>query len=679
MNEGFFLASEPTAKAPISRIPKCGACGLFRNCNSPKMKVYGNGGKGVLIIGEAPGCIGGDSLIDTAFRDKHKYPNGIPIQDLVGLSDFFVYSFNTKKQKLVLGKVKRVWKTGRKKVYRVTYKWHFARGRKKVTMQDSLVVSANHPFLLKRKIPHDPFGSRFTRTEMYLSIDQGLSVGDSIQPFHRQMNGEYAYVGAFSNETVKESRFLLEHKIGRNLVGDEECHHKNETKVDDSWSNLKLLTKITHARYHKNKSNPMSNMIIRKRYDKIMKSELYRKNHSRIMKEVWRKKKELDNHRIIKIEYIGVQDVYDIEVEKYHNFAVNGIFVHNSEEDSRGIPFIGRAGQKLRSTLHDLGIRIKRDCWVTNTLICRPPKNRTPSPREIDYCRPNILNTIEKLKPNVIILLGGAAISSLIGYLWQDSPGEVGRWVGWQIPSQKLNCWICPTYHPSFVMRNQDQKNGPVSDLLFERHLEAAFKITAKPWNLGTPDYKKQIKIELNPIKAADFIHWAIEDGGPVAFDYETTCLKPEWDGAEIVCCSLYKGGSCGISFPWHGAAIPAMQKFLRSDVPKIASNMKFEDRWSKRILGCRVRNWKWDTMLSAHILDNRRGITSIKFQAFIHLGTDPYNRQIEDYLEAKKGSHLNRVKEIELDKLLLYCGLDSLLELKIAQMQAKKLGMSLC
>ena len=113
-------------------------------------------------------------------------------------------------------------------------------------------------------------------------------------------------------------------------------------------------------------------------------------------------------------------------------------------EDEQGKPFVGESGQLLRETLERLDVNVDRDCWVTNSLICRPPKNRTPTDKEIDYCRPNLINTIEEVQPKTIVLLGAVPVKSLIGWLWREQVGALGRWIGWRIPCQKLNAWICP-------------------------------------------------------------------------------------------------------------------------------------------------------------------------------------------------------------------------------------------
>jgi hypothetical protein len=104
---------------------------------------------------------------------------------------------------------------------------------------------------------------------------------------------------------------------------------------------------------------------------------------------------------------------------------------------------------------------------------------------------------------------------------------------------------------------------------------------------------------------------------------------------------------------------------------------MKFEDRWCRAKLGCGVKNFVWDGMLAAHVLDNRPDITSLKFQAFVRLGVGDYNSHIEPFLRSKDkgGNEPNRIREAKLDDVLMYCGIDSLLEFKVARLQMKEMG----
>lgn len=344
-----------------------------------------------------------------------------------------------------------------------------------------------------------------------------------------------------------------------------------------------------------------------------------------------------------------------------------------ANEDMEGVPFIGKAGELLQSTLKKCGVNMRQDCWITNAVICRPENNKTPDPRKVAACRPNLLKTVSDLNPEVIIPIGSAAVQSLIGGTWKEGVGTLARWVGWQIPSTSPNAWICPTYHPSWLQREHDA----TLDMFFYRHLKAACSLSGHPWKT-IPDYKSQVEVILDPAQAARILRKMVEKGGLAAVDYECTALKPEYDGAEIVCCSVCFEGRKTIAYPWHGEAVLATRELLVSPrIFKIASNLKYEDRWSRRDSGHRVRNWVWDTMLAAHVLDNRAGgICGLKFQAYVTLGAESYDEHIKEFLKSIKGSKTNRVREeIDIYQLLTYCGTDTLLEYLLAVIQMEKMG----
>lgn len=344
-----------------------------------------------------------------------------------------------------------------------------------------------------------------------------------------------------------------------------------------------------------------------------------------------------------------------------------------ADEDKHGTQLIGRAGQYLRSVLRDYGVELDRDCWKTNAIICRPPDNRKPSAKEIDYCRPNLNKTVDELKPRVILLLGDSAVNAAISPMWRENVGAVGRWIGWRIPSQKHKAWLCPTYHPSYILRSEDDTQGPVIKLLFRRHVKNALQLDCEVPDLG--DLKDHIRVMFDTDKAAKNIRKMIQKGGMVSFDYETNRLKPDSHLSEIVCCSVCWRGKRTISYPWAGEAIKATKELLTSDLPKIGANTKFEDRWSRAKLGVAVENWKWDTVLSAHHLDNRGGISSVKFQALVRLGIPSYDGHIRPYLEnCDPETGVNRIKELNQHELLLYCGIDSFVEYKIAECQRQEM-----
>ena len=340
-----------------------------------------------------------------------------------------------------------------------------------------------------------------------------------------------------------------------------------------------------------------------------------------------------------------------------------------AQEDRDNIQLVGKVGKYLRKEyLKPLGIDLDLDCIKTNAIICRPRDNKKPDDNMIEACRPNLMKTIKRYNPNVIILLGEVACKSLLSVVYKDEIGKISRWRGFCIPCTEPNAWIVPSFHPSYISRMHDS----VLDKMFKKHLKLVIsKAKSKPWE-DIPDYEKKIEVIYKPSQAAKIIREMISKGGSAAVDYEMNCLKPEGEGTEIVSCSICWRGRRTISYPWQGEAIDATDEFLRSPMPKIASNLKIEDRWTRVKLGHPVINWYWDTMVAAHVLDNRPGITGLKFQSFVLLGAKSYDDHIKPFLKSTGKSKFNRVRELDLGDLLLYGGLDSYLEYWVAMKQIK-------
>ena len=358
------------------------------------------------------------------------------------------------------------------------------------------------------------------------------------------------------------------------------------------------------------------------------------------------------------------------------------------DEDTEGKPFVGPTGRDLKSTLRKYGIEVRRDCWLYNAVICKPPES-TPA-NAVDHCRPNLIRTIKELNPSTIILLGHDAVRSLIGWLWKPKVGPIERWVGWKIPARQINSWICPTYQPaSFFYHGRDKSKedkDPVKRMDYERHLTEAVQLQGRPWPDGPPDYEKEIECIHSASEAAERIKKYT--GGTIVFDLETNMKKPHHRLSEIVTCSICWEGIETIAFPWYGPVLPEMKRLLLdSRVTKRGTNIKFEHNWIREKLGIEVRGWDHCTMLTAHTLDPRggkeggerkdqSGITGLKFQAFCLLGMPDYNSHIEPYLHStdKGGYAINRIRELDMGQLLRYNGFDSRLEWEVARIQKERL-----
>jgi DNA polymerase len=129
------------------------------------------------------------------------------------------------------------------------------------------------------------------------------------------------------------------------------------------------------------------------------------------------------------------------------------------EEDLSGEPFIGSSGQLLRSCLKSMGFDFERDFWTRNAVSCRPPRNATPTRKEISLCYPRLMHEIENLRPRLVICLGKiAAISMLSPYINNIT---TARFRGCLIPLSEYSVGI--TAHPAAILR----LNAPENDFLY--------------------------------------------------------------------------------------------------------------------------------------------------------------------------------------------------------------------
>jgi DNA polymerase len=120
-----------------------------------------------------------------------------------------------------------------------------------------------------------------------------------------------------------------------------------------------------------------------------------------------------------------------------------------AEEDRRGLPFVGRAGQLLDSMLEGIGLS-RKEVFVANVLKCRPPGNRDPQPNEIETCRPYLHRQVELIEPRVVCTLGNFATKLLTG-----SPTGITRVRGTPQVHQlgERTVFVLPLFHPAAALR----------------------------------------------------------------------------------------------------------------------------------------------------------------------------------------------------------------------------------
>jgi uracil-DNA glycosylase family 4 len=135
------------------------------------------------------------------------------------------------------------------------------------------------------------------------------------------------------------------------------------------------------------------------------------------------------------------------------------------QEDAQGEPFVGPSGQLLDAMLRALSLSRADDggpaaqrVYIANTLKCRPPRNRNPTPDEMLKCEPFLVRQIQLLQPRIILAMGRFAVQALL-----RSSEPIGKLRGRVHAYQGVPLVV--TYHPAYLLRNPPDKARAWEDL----------------------------------------------------------------------------------------------------------------------------------------------------------------------------------------------------------------------
>ncbi|MGE5282778.1 MAG: uracil-DNA glycosylase [Chloroflexota bacterium] len=141
-----------------------------------------------------------------------------------------------------------------------------------------------------------------------------------------------------------------------------------------------------------------------------------------------------------------------------------------ADEDRRGLPFVGRAGQLLNELLAGIGMS-REDVFIANVLKSRPPGNRDPQPLEIEACRPYLFSQVRLIEPKVVCTLGNFATKLLSG-----NPAGITKVRGAPQVHELggRTVFLLPLFHPAAALRTPAVKEtlrgdfGLIAELLAE-------------------------------------------------------------------------------------------------------------------------------------------------------------------------------------------------------------------
>jgi uracil-DNA glycosylase family 4 len=135
------------------------------------------------------------------------------------------------------------------------------------------------------------------------------------------------------------------------------------------------------------------------------------------------------------------------------------------EENIKGKPFVGRAGQLLDKILQAAKFDPQKDVYITNSVFRLPPGEdgkafRKPTDQEVEYYRPYVFEIIRLIDPHVILLTGNVACQSILKKTGITSLR--GQW------TQVDGRWIMPIFHPSYLLRNPARDPGSPKALMWD-------------------------------------------------------------------------------------------------------------------------------------------------------------------------------------------------------------------
>lgn len=159
---------------------------------------------------------------------------------------------------------------------------------------------------------------------------------------------------------------------------------------------------------------------------------------------------EVIREQVIKCKKCDLHKTRTNSVPGKGSFRADVIFVGEApgrNEDLKGEPFVGIAGKKLSEALEEVGI-LREEVYITNTVKCRPPKNRIPNSLEKERCHDYLQKEVQIIKPKIICVLGNTAFGSILG------GNEITKHRG-KIASKRNQLYFI-TIHPAATIYNQE-------------------------------------------------------------------------------------------------------------------------------------------------------------------------------------------------------------------------------
>lgn len=321
-------------------------------------------------------------------------------------------------------------------------------------------------------------------------------------------------------------------------------------------------------------------------------------------------------------------------------------------EATTGRPFAGPSGQILNEFLRNNGID-RAEVYTTNSVLCRPPKNATPSAEAIEACRPRLLAEMADHDPNYILGMGAVAAKAfgLKGAMQKLRIGPP-KWV--DIPlgdDEYLSTYFVPTWHPAYAMRVHDAATSIDFDI-------SKIMKGTKPVDWREPT----LTVVDDVIRAGQAILDLWDMPGPFSVDIETGIDKDDQDihadKRPLLCIGVgYETGKVvvfGEKLMDPNLGVLASLGALFREKQLIMHNGKSDVAGLFPVMG--AVNLAYDTLLEHYTLDERTGGHKLEEVGVELLGVPPWKDMVKPYLA--KGPVKN-FGDIPRDLLYRYNAID--------------------
>ncbi len=321
-----------------------------------------------------------------------------------------------------------------------------------------------------------------------------------------------------------------------------------------------------------------------------------------------------------------------------------------NHEDIKGLPFVGRSGQLLHDCLEDVGFN-SEEVYFTNVIKCRPPKNGTPTDRQVDSCIDFLINEILLLQPEFIILLGSVA-SKTFGFSKAISILRGSIFSGNEIGYKKEALIFC-LFHPAYILRNMDTLEDFISDLRMVKNYDPrSIKLIETTFYFD--DYGH---LDLD----SDIYKWIL----PELMNSKVIALDIETDGYEFpvkVLSYAISNGKNSICFEWTRSSISILEEIFKSAEVLLAHNWVFEYKaFVQEGLDCTgILDKMRDTMLMSALLNENRthGLKALAY--LVNFG---------GYESRLLPCHISKLSEYKIEQWYKYNCADTYVTYKLYEM----------